>query len=128
MAIFYLLPPRPLVADALAEALQSWLPGVVLDDTTGLSDALGDAVADRPDVFLVFREDLPEGVHPDQALADGFGAEPGDEVVEVRAAGADRPPAWTRRRLGAAVTVGEFCYTVKNGLVPRVTQPLQPDT
>ena len=32
---------------------------------------------------MVFREDLPEGVALQEALLDDFGAEPGDEVVEV---------------------------------------------
>src|SRR5439155_572100 len=36
-------------------------------------------------VYVVYRDDLPPDEPPSRALADGFGAEPGDEVVEVRA-------------------------------------------
>jgi hypothetical protein len=38
----------------------------------------------------VFREELPDGTTPADALRDGFGAEPGDEVVEVRVGGVVR--------------------------------------
>jgi hypothetical protein len=37
-----------------------------------------------PDVYIVHREELPAGETVAQALADGFGAEPGDEVIEIR--------------------------------------------
>jgi hypothetical protein len=37
-------------------------------------------------LHVVYREDLPSGEPVDQALRDGFGAESGDEVVEVRPA------------------------------------------
>ena len=35
------------------------------------------------DVYVIFREELPEGEELLTALRDGFGAEPGDEIVEV---------------------------------------------
>ena len=104
MSTFYLLPPRPLLAERLADYLQSLLPGLTwtVDAGADLAEALAAAVARRPDVYLVHREDLPEGESPARALADGYGAEPGDEVVEVRPAA--KPGEWTARRwrLGAA--------------------------
>lgn len=87
MSTFYLLPPRPLLGERFAEFLQSFFPGLDWDCARrlALADALGEAASGRPDVFVVYRDDLPEGESPSRALADGFGAEAGDEVVEVRA-------------------------------------------
>jgi hypothetical protein len=33
---------------------------------------------------VIYREELPDGSETSRALSDLFGAEPGDEVVEVR--------------------------------------------
>jgi hypothetical protein len=86
MAVFYLLPPRPYLGERCAGFLQTFLPGLDWDAAarTQLADLFGAALAGRPDVFLVHREDLAPDTTPSGALADGFGAEPGDEVVEVR--------------------------------------------
>lgn len=94
MSLFYLLPPRPLVAEHLA----SWLPGLDLQGTARreLPDLLAAVAAGQSDVHVVFREDLPDGEDPGRALADGFGAESGDEVVEVRPG--LRPGELTSRR------------------------------
>jgi hypothetical protein len=84
MSTFYVLPPRPQLGRQFAAFLQTWFPGL---DWTGawpdLAEALGATAAGRPDVYVVYREDLPEGEDPACALADGFGAAPGDEVVEL---------------------------------------------
>ena len=70
MAIFYVLPPSPLVADHLADYLASWLPGLDWDEPTrlNLTEAIRAAATCRPDVYLVFREELPEGVATTEAL------------------------------------------------------------
>jgi hypothetical protein len=85
MSTFYVLPPRPLLAARFAHALKGLLPG--LDwcklSWTELADVLGAAASCHPEVYVVHQEDLPDGEEQGQALADGFGAEPGDEVVEV---------------------------------------------
>ena len=102
MSTFYLLPPRPFLAEYLADHLRHVLPGLEWDgvpqaDLTGLVDR---AAAGHADVYLVYREDLPDDEDPARALADGFGATPDDEVIEVRAG--SRPgelTAW-RWRLG----------------------------
>jgi hypothetical protein len=86
MAVFYLLPPRPFLGDRCAGFLQDFFPGLDwdADARTQLADVFGAALAGRPDVFIVYREDLPAGETPARALTAGFGAEAGDEVVEIR--------------------------------------------
>jgi hypothetical protein len=81
MATFYVLPPRECLERLAAEFVARVLPG--LSAPPSLWEAiLAEVTAGRP-VYAVHREDLPGG--PDLAgeLADGFGAEPGDVVVEV---------------------------------------------
>jgi hypothetical protein len=98
MSTFYLLPPRPVLGDHLAAFLHALLPGLDWDCATrrNLAEAVGAAATVHDNVFVVYREDLPDGEPPSRALADGFGAEPGDEVVEVRVGRA--PGELTSRR------------------------------
>jgi hypothetical protein len=102
MSTFYLLPPRPLLADRFAAFLRGLLPGLDWDTARrpGLTGALEAAVLEHPDVYVVYREDLPDGQPLPQALADAFGAEPGDEVVEVHATGRPGELATRRWRMG----------------------------
>jgi hypothetical protein len=97
MSTFYLLPPRALLADRLADCLQAVLPGLDLNVSCRhlLLDGLCEAAA-GPDVYLVHREDLPPGECAARALVEGYGAAPGDEVVEVRPG--PRPGELTSRR------------------------------
>ncbi len=87
MSLFYVLPPRPLVGDHLADYLAAWLPGLDWDANVrvNLVEAIRAAATCRPDVFVVFRDELPEGAATSEALRDALGAEEGDEVIEVRA-------------------------------------------
>jgi hypothetical protein len=98
MSVFYVLPPRPLLAEHVAAYLRGFFPGLDWSPATrlNLTEALAAAGTCHPDVYVVFREELPEGESTRQALVDGFGAEEGDEVVEVRAGG--RPGELTSRR------------------------------
>lgn len=83
MATFLLLPPRACLEQALGDVFARLLPGLPLpaDCWDAVTERLG---ANWPaDVFLVPRDDLPEGEPVGAALAAGFGAEPGDRVVEV---------------------------------------------
>ena len=86
MSTFYLLPPRRLLGQRLARQLGTLLPGIDsrLIDVSRLADLLDSALAHLPDVYLIYREDLPDGEDAASALKHGFGAEPGDEVIEVR--------------------------------------------
>src|SRR5262245_29320542 len=83
MATFYLLPPREVLEHAVSELFGKLLPGLPLpaDAWEVLAQHLS-ASANWPDVFLVPRDELPEG-DPSEALANVYGAEPGDRVVEV---------------------------------------------
>ena len=85
MATFYLLPPRESLNDALGQALARFLPGLPLpvDTWDVIADRLAESAAWPADVFLIPRDDLPDGESPDEALVRNFGAEPGDRVIEV---------------------------------------------
>ena len=87
MSTFYLLPPRPVLGDRLALFLHGVLPGLDWDAATrvNLAEAVSAAAEAHPDVFVVYRDELPPEESTDEALAHGFGAAHGDEVVEVRA-------------------------------------------
>jgi hypothetical protein len=104
MATFYLIPPRECLEQAVAEFLARVLPGLPSDPA--VADALLAAVefeANRTDdVYLVHREDLSGGRDVVTDLIDGFGAEPGDRVVEIGAT-AGGWPAQVRR---CTVTAG----------------------
>jgi hypothetical protein len=85
VSTFYVLPPRPVLAERLSAYLHNLLPG--LDWTRLTSADMTDwlaAACRQPDVYVIYREELPAGEEPRQALCDGFGAEAGDEVIEVR--------------------------------------------
>jgi hypothetical protein len=86
MSTFYLLPPRPRLGERLAGYLHALFPGLEWGSATwtDLADAIGSAAARHPDVYVIYGEELPEGPDLRQVLADGFGAEAGDEVVEVQ--------------------------------------------
>ena len=85
MATFFLIPPRECLEQAVAEFLARVLPGVPVEHT--VAEAVLAAVefeANRTgDVFLIHREDLPGGRDVVRDLVAGFGAEPGDAVVEI---------------------------------------------
>ena len=86
MARFYVLPPRSVVTECMARSLRLSLPGLPIPIHTmeDLLDVLQSAYDEEIEVFVLFREDVPDGVELDLALADGFGAEFGDEVTELR--------------------------------------------
>jgi hypothetical protein len=87
MATFYILPPRMSLEQALCDVLKQLLPGLPLpaDSWDIVADRLGSAAHWPDDVYLVPRDDLPEGETIGEALAAAFGAEPGDRVVEINA-------------------------------------------
>jgi hypothetical protein len=84
MATFYVIPSRPQLGERFAGYLQKHFPGLNCPTAAWgeLADSLVDAIH-QSDVFVVYREELPEGEELTQALAEGFGAEPGDQVVEI---------------------------------------------
>jgi hypothetical protein len=84
MATFYLLPPRACLEQATAELFGKLLPGLPLpaDAWDVLARQFAASACWQPDVFLVPRDELPDG-DLGAALAECYGAEPGDRVVEV---------------------------------------------
>lgn len=101
MATFYVLPPRECLEQAAAEFAGRVFPGLIIPPAAW--DAVRDAVlAANPETYPVHREDLPGGdVEAD--LCDGFGAEPGDDVVEVGLAVGQVGPRVRRWAVAAAV-------------------------
>jgi hypothetical protein len=98
MSTFYLLPPRAQLWARLADYLHTLFPGLdwSRNGSSELVETLSAAASRHPDVYVVHRDDLPEGEEPAQALANAFGAEAGDEVIEVSAGAA--PGALSARR------------------------------
>ncbi|MFM8275038.1 MAG: hypothetical protein ACKODX_22280 [Gemmata sp.] len=84
MATFYLLPPRECLDRAVTDLCAKLLPGLPLpaDAWGAFAEHLAAAGGWAGNVFLVPRDELPDGA-PGGALADCYGAEPGDRVVEV---------------------------------------------
>ena len=80
MAAFFVLPPRPALGDQLARLLGNYSPGLRLDPSACV-EAFAALVA-AAGAYPVFREDLPDG-DVVGALADGYGAEPGDPIYLV---------------------------------------------
>ena len=106
MATFYLLPSRETLDGALGEFLSRLLPGLPLPADTWdiILDQLASSAGWPPDVFLVPRDDLPEGEPVAEALAEGFGADPGDRVVEVGVRSG--PRVWTVEPGSVSVPAG----------------------
>jgi hypothetical protein len=85
MATFYLLPPRPIVVGHFQAFLGSLFPG--LSWPKGLApDLLDEAARAQADVYVVYQEELAEDADPATALVRDFGAQSGDEVVQVQPA------------------------------------------
>lgn len=103
MSMFYLLPPRATLGDHLSDGLGRVFPGLdwPVAARRRLADAVVAALPLDADTYLVFRDELPPTAGVEEALMDGFGAVPGDEVTEVRPGS----PA-KRWRIGLSVSEG----------------------
>jgi hypothetical protein len=88
MAEFYVLPPRPVVGEQVAQVVRAYLPGVrvTANDCVRFLEEMAQRSRDR--ILLVHREDLPEGQDVAAALRDGFGAGPEDLIFQVSTPGA----------------------------------------
>jgi hypothetical protein len=98
VATFYLLPSPLFLGRALERQLEELFPGVHWDEESmkELAEHVAAAVARHPATYVIHRHELPDGEDMVQAVVDGFGAEAGDEVIEVRAG--KRLGAWHIRR------------------------------
>jgi hypothetical protein len=102
MSTFYLLPPRSSLGAHFADYLRTIFPGLDWSQRAWpeLAEALAGTASQQPDVYVVYREELPDEENLGRALADGFGAEPGDEIVEVASHQGAGPLTSRRWRLG----------------------------
>ena len=80
MATFYLLPPRALLGQKLLATLG--IHDLQLPLCVELAETLS-KVVEATGAYVVYRDDLPHGDDPAQSLRDGYGAEAGDEVIEI---------------------------------------------
>lgn len=108
MATFYILPPRERLEQAVVEFVMRALPG--LEVTPAVCDALLAGLeleANRKeDAYFVHREDLIGHSHLLNDLVIGFGAEPGDTVLEVGCTAQGRPAAIRRMSVPSRVSGG----------------------
>ena len=84
MATFYLLPSRESLVAALGSFVGPLLPGLPLADDAWdrFAEHLSASGRWPADVFLIPRDDLPAEESVYESLVNGFGAEPGDRVIE----------------------------------------------
>jgi hypothetical protein len=87
MSTFYVMPSRPLLGRLFGEFLTSLFPGLDwnTDDFPDLGEALGAAARIQPEVYVLFREDLACERDAAMCLVRDFGAEAGDQIIEVEA-------------------------------------------
>ena len=113
MATFYLLPPRDCLEAAMTGVLARLLPGLpVPADVWDL--VLVQLAANSgwsKDLYLISRDELPDGEPIADSLRIHFGAETGDRVVEVplsrfTAAGTGSVRSWTLEPVAVSVTSG----------------------
>jgi len=99
MATFYLLPSRLALGQRYGDFLSAVFPGLGWKRVawSDLAEGLATAAAGHPGVYVVFREDLADEHDPEESLARDFGAEPGDDIIEVHIANL----AVQRRKMGA---------------------------
>jgi hypothetical protein len=83
MAVFYLLPTRDELSHQWARYFRQWFPGLT-DVGPEMADQIAEVIVPQPGVFVVFADDLPENGHVWEALVDGFGADRGDRVIDLR--------------------------------------------
>ena len=80
MATFLVLPPRELLEHEAAAFVNRVMPGVI--SPADFLTAIADRFTGR-NTFVVHREDLADISDVAGSLRDGFGADPGDRVIEI---------------------------------------------
>jgi hypothetical protein len=102
MALFLLLPPRPLLNQRFRQLVSQVLAEFPLAHCADFVALLHESARAHPDTYLVHREDLPYDEDPVQALVDGFGAEEGDEILEIRLGSTSSETSLRRWSVGRA--------------------------
>lgn len=86
MATFYILPTRERLEHEITAFWSRTLPGLAVPP--GLASWFLERIEQsQANAYFVHREDLPGSSSFSAELAEHFGAEPGDEVVALGAAG-----------------------------------------
>ena len=109
MAIFYVLPPRPVVGNQLSRLLQGVLPGLKLPGDACLELLQTVVEGTQREVYLIHREDLSDEVTA--SLCEGFGAEAGDQIVHISLGPiADQPRvrSWQVEEVDSPVRLSAF--------------------
>jgi hypothetical protein len=98
MATFYVLPAPGFLAQVYERHLHVLFPGLRWNGETvaHIVTHVSQAAASHPDIYLVRQHELAENTDVVQALVDAFGAEIGDEVIEMHAG--PRLGEWRVRR------------------------------
>ena len=102
MPTFFVLPARIQTGEHFQNYLGSIFPGLswMRSELSDLAETLAQAAEAQPGVYVVFAEDLAEGVDLETGLMQSFGAEIGDEIVVVRPGRNLTVAHVERRRLG----------------------------
>lgn len=120
MAVFYVLPPRAMVAERAGLEWSRMFPGLDVNEAVAaMLPYITDTLEERADVHVIFREDLVGEQDTMMELIDGFGAESGDQLVEVRWPEVTAVPSvrvWRIPEIPPCSEVGEIAYneTVSN--------------
>jgi hypothetical protein len=94
MARFYVLPPRSFVGQQYASLLREFFPGRPIDryELSDLAESLAANVEKDPHAIVIFEEDLADDAPVEIVLRRDFGAEPGDEIIDIRVGARVAPP------------------------------------
>jgi len=85
MVRFYVLPPLEHFEHAVARFLNDWLPGLPAgpDAARRFLEAVVGEPNDDSAAYVVHREHLPDSGDLNADLIEGFGADDGDEAIEI---------------------------------------------
>ena len=88
MATFYLLPSRLALGQRYSDFLSAVFPGLSWSRGawSDLAETLGSTATSHAGVYVVFREDVADANDPEESLARDFGAETGDDIIELHSA------------------------------------------
>jgi hypothetical protein len=100
MATFYVLPPRECLEQALSQFCGQVLPGmpVPVDLCEQFLTHWANGLSEMSESLCLHREDLPATGDMQTDLVEAFGAEVGDQVVEIAWSGGSAPApvrTWT---------------------------------